>query len=151
MNQQFDEPLPAPTDAELLLEQAGFTSPHHVRDLRVAVAEHAAAVGLPHDKAAGFVAAVNEAMNNAVRHGGGGTLRIWRGKDLVCDVCDQGPGFQADAYRSPMPRPQPSPQGGLGLWLARELADDMHISSGPDGTTVRLAATLPNDDQPELL
>ncbi|MEO3748672.1 ATP-binding protein [Plantactinospora sp. B5E13] len=97
------------------------------------------------DRLDDFVTAINEAMTNAVRHGGGrGELRLWRDRQLVCEVTDRGSGLPA-ALPIPHARPQPSANGGMGLWLARQLADSMEVDSGLDGVRVRLAMALPAD------
>jgi serine/threonine-protein kinase RsbW len=110
---------------------------HHV--------DHAARhAGLPAEQADDFVIAVNEIMTNAVRHGGGGgRLRLWRGRDLVCQIDDQGLGFAAAEYLNRIRRPTPSSAGGMGLWLAQQTTDGLAIHSGPTGTTVRVSAHLP--------
>jgi serine/threonine-protein kinase RsbW len=88
------------------------------------------------DRRDDFVLAVNEIMANAVRHGGGtGKIRLWRDGDLVCQVSDQGSGFDAGPYLR-RERPLPSPSGGMGLWIARQTSDNLTIDSGPTGTTI---------------
>ncbi|MBB2947091.1 anti-anti-sigma factor [Actinoplanes lutulentus] len=54
--------------------------------------------------------------------------------------------FEADTIRtvrgqlsSERPRPHPGSIGSYGLWLVRRICDEVDISTGPDGTTVRLA------------
>ncbi|ROT26322.1 ATP-binding protein [Micromonospora sp. HM5-17] len=100
--------------------------------------------GLDGDRLDDFVTAINEAMTNAVRHGGGqGYLRLWRDRDLVCEVRDHGFGL-APGLPLPRTRPQPSANGGMGLWLASELADSMELESGPTGVRVRLRMRIPS-------
>jgi anti-sigma regulatory factor (Ser/Thr protein kinase) len=89
-----------------------------------------------------FVLAVNEIMANAVRHGGGtGLLRLWCDGDLRCEVTDQGSGFDAGTYLR-RDRPQPSPSGGMGLWIAQQTSNDLTIDSGPAGTTIGIRSNL---------
>ncbi|MDG4828720.1 ATP-binding protein [Solwaraspora sp. WMMD1047] len=115
-----------------------------VTGLRRQVGEHAAAAGLDAGPADDFVLAVNEAMSNAVRHGGGGgVMRVWRNGELIAEISDEGPGFDVEARTSWAVPPRPSPTGGLGLWLASQVCDTMSIESGPDGTVVRVSARLP--------
>jgi len=84
-------------------------------------------------------------MTNAVRHGGGwGEVRLWRRRDLVCEVRDRGPGL-ADPLTIPSARPRPSANGGMGLWLAQELTDSIDIESGTDGVLVRLTMIVTPD------
>jgi serine/threonine-protein kinase RsbW len=89
-----------------------------------------------------FVLAVNEIMANAVRHGGGtGKIRLWHDGQLVCQISDQGPGFDPGSYLR-RDRPQPSPSGGMGLWIARQTSDNLTIDSGPTGTTIDIRSEL---------
>lgn len=86
-----------------------------------------------------FVAAVNELMTNAVRHGGGaGELSLWVQGGLVCEVRDHGRGFPAAHYLHRQRRPALSPSGGMGLWIAQQFSDAISIDSGPTGTTIRI-------------
>jgi anti-sigma regulatory factor (Ser/Thr protein kinase) len=101
------------------------------------------AAGLGGERADDFLTAVNEVMTNAVRHGGGtGEIRLWRDGALVCEVRDDGDGFDADAYTSRSERPPITPTGGLGLWVASRMSDAMSVTSGPAGTTVQICAAL---------
>ncbi|WP_422771643.1 ATP-binding protein [Plantactinospora sp. WMMC1484] len=122
-----------------------------VTELRHAVTTRAEEAGLDGDRLDDFVLATNELITNAVRHGGGqGWLRLWRtGKILYCLVSDTGVGIGADRLDD-RSRPTPEIAGGWGLWLARQLSDEMVVRSGPEGTTVRISASLatPEPDQP---
>jgi anti-sigma regulatory factor (Ser/Thr protein kinase) len=105
--------------------------------------------GLDPDKSLDFIAAVNEAMTNAVRHGGGrGALRLSVDTQLTCEIHDDGPGFPADRYLNRTHRPTPSPAGGMGLWIAQQTSDALSIDSGSAGTTVRIGMTLPPAARP---
>ncbi|MFC6014795.1 ATP-binding protein [Plantactinospora solaniradicis] len=121
-----------------------------VTAIRHTVASHAEASGLTGTRLDDFVLAVNELITNAVRHGGGrGWLRLWRsGGTLYCLVSDTGAGIGPDRLDDRR-RPAPEIAGGWGLWLARELSDEMLVRSGPEGTTVRISASLdgPEPDQ----
>jgi serine/threonine-protein kinase RsbW len=88
-----------------------------------------------------FLVAVNEVMTNAVRHGGGaGRLRLWRDGVILCEVIDQGQGFNPRPHLQH--RPQPSATGGMGLWLARQTSHDLDIQSSPSGTTIKVSGLL---------
>jgi anti-sigma regulatory factor (Ser/Thr protein kinase) len=130
-----DDRLPRP--AEALLETS--FAEGQLPAVRRRLEEVAQDCGLTPDEAYDWVIAVNELMANAIRHGGGsGELRVWRDPDLWCEVRDQGPGFAAGPYLEPRDRPAPSPDGGMGLWIARRMTGDLLIDSGPSGTTVRV-------------
>jgi serine/threonine-protein kinase RsbW len=123
-----------------LLFQDDFDS-QRVTDVRRALAECLRLTGFGGIRLDDFVTAINEAMTNAVRHGGGwGEVRLWRRQHLVCEVRDRGPGL-AEPLTVPSTRPRPSATGGMGLWLAQELTDALDVSSGADGVRVRLTMT----------
>lgn len=112
--------------------------------IRHRLEEVARTCGLDEDDAYDWVIAVNELMANSIRHGGGvGELRVWRDGDLWCEVTDGGPGFTAQPYLEPRERPQPSAEGGMGLWIAQRMTRSMRIESGPGGTAVRIRTPLP--------
>ena len=90
-----------------------------------------------------IVLTAHELCTNAVKHGGGsGRLHMWREDDrVVCQVSDSGPGMADPAGGGPAP-PAPYATGGRGLWIARRLAE-VHIETGPHGTTVTAAVAIP--------
>ncbi|HEU4422948.1 MAG TPA: ATP-binding protein [Pilimelia sp.] len=116
-----------------------------IATLRHDVTRCAEAAGLAGEALDDFVLAINELVTNAVRHGGGrGWLRLWHDGDrLVCEVSDRGAGI-VDGATNGHVKPSPYVAGGWGMWLARELSDMMTIDTGPDGTTVRISAVIPN-------
>lgn len=111
--------------------------------VRHAVTRLAAASGLAGRRLEDFALAVNELVTNAVRHAGGrGRLRLWRTDGrLCCEVTDDGPGIPAHRVEPTAPPPV-SATDGRGLWLVSRLCDDVRITTGPAGTTVRIAAPL---------
>ncbi len=56
-------------------------------------------------------------------------------------VADDGPGFDASLLDS-ADLPDRFAAGGRGLYLMRELMDDVDVSSSPSGTTVTLTRAL---------
>jgi anti-sigma regulatory factor (Ser/Thr protein kinase) len=111
--------------------------------VRHAVTECAAGNGLSGRRLEDFALAVNELVTNAVRHAGGqGRVRLWRmDGSLYCEVTDHGPGIPTNRVEPRTPPPTFATDG-RGLWLVSQLCDDVHIATGPAGTTVRIAATL---------
>ncbi|GAA2506953.1 ATP-binding protein [Winogradskya humida] len=111
-----------------------------VTPLRHAVAGRAGEAGLGGDRLDDFVVAVNELLTNAVRHGGGtGQITMWCIDDaVVCEVRDHGTGvgpLHAD-------KPALDEPGGWGLYLVRELTDTFAITTGPEGTAVRISTHI---------
>ena len=83
----------------------------------------------------------SEIVTNAVRHGGGrGHLELWlaSGK-LFFRVSDDGPGITAETPALP---PAAHQLGGRGIWIARQIVDEMTIATGADGTVVTATLTL---------
>ncbi|MCU7724464.1 ATP-binding protein [Actinoplanes sp. KI2] len=111
--------------------------------LRHAVASRVREAGLTGERLDDFVLAVNELLTNAVRHGGGlGRVALWRQDlDLVCEVSDSGAGL-AEPRPVTQVRPAADQPGGWGLWLAQELTDSFQLSTGVDGTTVRVTSRV---------
>lgn len=120
-----------------------------VTEVRHTVASRAKAADLRGQDLEDFVLAVNELMTNAVRHGGGrGWLRLWHhGGRVYCEVSDHGHGI-AEERLEKRERPAPDTVGGWGLWLARQLSEDMTVGTGPAGTTVRISASCGHPDLP---
>lgn len=135
-------PAAVPSDGATPLIAESFDR-DQVTALRHTITACAGSAGLTGTRLDDFVLAINELITNAVRHGGGrGWLRLWRaGGSLHCLVSDRGLGFDSDRLDDRR-RPVPEVAGGWGLWLARTLSDEMLVRSGPDGTTVRISASL---------
>lgn len=106
-------------------------------EVRGFVAERAGQTGVPGDRAADLIVAVNELASNSIRHGGGeGTLAVWDEPDsLVCEVRDRG---RIESALTGRRRPAPDELSGRGLWLVHELCDLVQIRSGEDGTVARV-------------
>jgi anti-sigma regulatory factor (Ser/Thr protein kinase) len=111
--------------------------------LRVAVAEHAPQVGLTEDRVDELVVIAHELASNAVRHGGGGgRLRLWNSLGRAfCQVSDDGPGM-TDPARAGLERAPLYATDGRGLWIVRQLADEVEVRSGPQGTVVTAILNL---------
>jgi serine/threonine-protein kinase RsbW len=114
-----------------------------VTALRHAVASAAADAGLAGVRLDDFVVAVNELLTNAVRHGGGaGHVALWRdGGSVFCEVSDHGPGVPDSRAAHPV-RPAADDPGGRGLWLVGILTDSFDVTTGSNGTAVRISSRL---------
>jgi anti-sigma regulatory factor (Ser/Thr protein kinase) len=109
-------------------------------DVRRRVERTAERAGLSDPDVADLVIAASELAANSVAHGGGiGTLRTWQDAGhLLVEFEDGGLIDEPLAGRL---RPEPTQEGGRGLWLANQLCDLVQIRSRPGRTTVRLQAS----------
>ncbi len=130
---ESDRALPEPTGA--VVAERPFTL-NGLAELRAIVGDHAARLGVPRDRAADLVLAVDEIACNSVQHGGGhGVFRLWPEPEwLVCEVRDRG---VLPATRPGRARPGTDQISGRGLWLADKLCDLLEIRSTPTGTVIR--------------
>jgi anti-sigma regulatory factor (Ser/Thr protein kinase) len=112
-------------EARVVLDESFDSSTLHL--LRERVAAFAVTAGMPQDRAMYVTLAVHELAANAVRHGAGsGRLLMHAARGaLRCQVSDAGPGTG--------PWPQ---RPGHGLWIARVVADQVTVSTGPHGSQV---------------
>jgi len=121
-----------PDDAEVLRYRA------NLAEVRKFTAAQALRAGLPPGRANDLVIAVAELAANTVVHTSGpGTLTIWVTDDeVICQVQDQG---QITDPEAGMVRPAPdAPGGGRGLWVVYQACDQVEITAGQAGTTVRV-------------
>ena len=95
--------------------------------LRARVTAFARAAGMSAERAADVTLAVSELAGNAIRHGPGrGRLRMrTAGGTLTCRVSDAGQGTATWPVRR-----------GHGLWIVREVSDQLSFSAGPGGSLV---------------
>jgi anti-sigma regulatory factor (Ser/Thr protein kinase) len=119
-----------------------------LHELRADVLAHACRAGLSKSRATDVVLAVHELAANSVRHGAGtGRLRIWKLTEaLRCQVDDGDPPASEDfawtGASTLTPADSWSSVPGHGLWVVRQVADNMHVASGPGGSSVRLTFDL---------
>jgi anti-sigma regulatory factor (Ser/Thr protein kinase) len=120
--------------------------------LREAVAAHTTRAGMPEPRAGDIVLALHELAVNAIRHGAGHGRLLIRAHDgaLHCQVIDDGTPQAARAgtgpetqTTSPGHAPWPS-EYGHGLWFVRQVADQVSLQTGPNGTIAVASFTLPN-------
>lgn len=133
--------LPEPADVDL---------PFDVGDLhalRSTLAAHASRLGVPDEQTEHLLIVASELASNAIRHGGGaGRLRMWhRDGVLTCQVSDHGPGI-ADPTVGTTP-PDPTDTGAhRGLWICRNLTEELTIRTDPDGSGVTVTGTIGRPD-----
>jgi anti-sigma regulatory factor (Ser/Thr protein kinase) len=124
----------------LELDQA--FDPGTLSTLRARVLLQACRAGLSESRAADVVLAVHELAANAVRHGAGaGRLRIWKWTRELCFQVDDGDPPASGTAVGPASSSLPS-RPGHGLWVVRQLADRVHVTSGPGGTRVKAVFSL---------
>jgi anti-sigma regulatory factor (Ser/Thr protein kinase) len=150
-NPDYQEPADflrsLPTPAEPLEETEPLLRVDDVSDfigLRHAVAERLAGLGGSPDLVEDLHLAVDEMCSNAVRHGGPPVqLRLWASAErVVCTISDRGAGMD-DPFAGYGPAHGTDlSQGGMGLWLARQLCDHVDVIDDGAGLTVRLATAL---------
>lgn len=102
---------------------------------------HGARLGdVPPETTLDFVSAVNEVIVNGLMHGAAPVrLTMWvEPSKLVCQVTDSGPGIvdPLAGYR------YPDPCGPRGLWVARQMCENLFVSNHPDGGCSVLLSTV---------
>ena len=128
--------------------------------LRAVVLAHAVEAGMPENRARDVMLAAHELAANAVRHGAGtGRLQMQAGDGtLRVQVHDVGPaslnGQAGTAGRDGQDTPGGGVDGGWprrpghGLWLVRQVADQMSVWRGLGGPVVTAAFALSAAEAP---
>ncbi|MDN5751510.1 MAG: sensor histidine kinase [Pseudonocardia sp.] len=129
-------------------------APAHVRTVSISGApdlagarrfttQLAATLGFDDQRCADVATAVNEAVTNAIEHGGGhGVLRAWTeptdttAARLVIEVVNPD-GDGLDPFAGHLP-PTPHGRRGRGLWLIRQLADLVQTRPAHPGVVLRM-------------
>ncbi len=135
-----DRMAPDPGRPEVILRVSTLSGLHTARQR---IGRAAARAGLADRLVTNLVLAVQELMTNTIRHGGGwGDVRLHRdGPLLVCVVSDRGPGLPGDLRQFGLPAGA-DPESGRGLFLARQLTDDMSVATSPAGLAVTVTMDL---------
>lgn len=115
----------------------------HLPGVRRFVAAHARKYGLGEDAVGDLVIAVNEIATNSVRHGSPmAELHMWSTSDSVfAEVRDHGTWTPSNG--AGINPPPDDAEGGMGLWVTRQICSSVHIRTGDDGTVVLLEMPLP--------
>jgi len=131
--------------------------------LRADVQVLASRTGFPDHRVEDMVLAIHELAANAVHHGAGaGRLRIWNlAGALHCQVDDGPPAFgspaapgaghgdggatETESPSSPSAVSSWQATRGHGLWVVRQVADQLQVTSGAQGTS----ATVTFNPSPE--
>ncbi len=113
------------------------TDPAEIGSVRSAIRALAVRSGFE-DRANDLVLALDELLANAQEHGGSPVdVAAWSDGRLVVDVRDAGEGFDARAVWRSHP-PARYRTRGRGLWIVRQLCDNVTIASEGDSTHVRI-------------
>jgi|GEM_PF-2128838 len=114
----------------------------HVRD---EIQELAAESGMDESNVFAFVGCAVEAMANAHKHAGGGTVSLHSVRDgLMLVVSDEGPGIETLALPDVALTKGYSTAASLGMGykVMIEFADKLYLSTGSEGTTVAIEKGL---------
>ena len=128
---------PPPNDSADPMNEMKFTA-EQLPGVRRFIEVHARRYRVDDDLIGDLVIAVNEIATNAVRHGSPhAELRIWTEDGrVVAEIHDSGIWMPStDPGGSP---PPPEAEGGMGIWVARQICSSVRISTGITGTVVRL-------------
>ena len=134
--------MDGPSDDEPVILAREPVTMGRMRRLRQLVAWAARRVGLTKERGQALEVAVNEAVSNVIRHGGGsGHLELIKDDDraLVARISDNGPGM---TIHPPAALPPAEQHHGRGLYLIQHLCDRVEYRTGPDGNTVLLEMEL---------
>lgn len=111
---------------------------------RKATAAEGRRTGLATEEVEGLVMAVSESVTNGIRHGKPPVeFRLWSGQGrVVATVTDRGEG-PAHPFAGLVPARQNPAEGGLGLWIAHQVCDQVTMHRTGTGFTIRLVAGAP--------
>jgi anti-sigma regulatory factor (Ser/Thr protein kinase) len=114
---------------------------HDLVAMRRFVAGQVAIAELDEARRFDLLVAANEAVVNALVHGGGqGVVSVWTdGASVVCEIT--GGGHITDPLIGRR-RPQPETPHGRGLWIMNQLCDLVELRPGAGATTLRLHMSL---------
>lgn len=131
-----------PNDSAGLMDEMKFTAEQLPGVRRFATA-YARRLRVDDEVIGDLVIAINEIATNAVRHGSASAeLRIWTEDGrVVAEIYDSGRWTPtADPGADP---PSVGAEGGMGIWVARQICSAVRIKTGVAGTVVRLELPSP--------
>jgi len=111
--------------------------PAEVRAVRESIRAMAERAGFA-ERAADVELALDELVANAQEHGAPPIgVRAWADGRLVVEVSDAGEGFDYAGIRRSHP-PERLGRRGRGLWIVRQVVDNLGVRSEPGATTVHI-------------
>lgn len=139
-----------PTEGRMVLDLPAENGPQY-RQARHALETVALDAGMSEERTANLVLAVGEAIGNALKHATHGRCQVYLKEDaILVRVSDQGHGMRWQDLPATVLTAGYSTKIslGVGYTLMMKLADQIWLSTGPEGTTVQLACSIV--PQPEL-
>jgi serine phosphatase RsbU (regulator of sigma subunit)/anti-sigma regulatory factor (Ser/Thr protein kinase) len=122
--------------------------PQRTREVRQFVADFLADLRAPVEDSYDVLLAVGEAAGNAAKYGTRREARtelrvrcVLEGASVHLVVADEGLGFDLEAIES-RDSPDPFASGGRGLFLMRQLMDEVEVDTSPKGTTVSMTRKI---------
>ena len=122
--------------------------PQRTRDVRQFVADFLADLRAPVETSYDVLLAVGEAAGNAAKYGARKEARtelrvrcVLEGAAARFVVADEGPGFDLSALES-RGSPDPLASGGRGIFLMKELMDEVEVDTSSNGTTVTMTRKI---------
>lgn len=125
-------------------------TPEALQPVRHAIEEQAVRSGMSEGRIWRFVLAAGEALTNAIKHAGAGTVRLHStDSSLTLIIADHGKGIEALNLPSIALTPGYSTAGTLGMGYKAMIsfADKIHLCTDESGTTVGIEMML--HDEPE--
>ena len=155
----------AATDGKLLISEPGDIEPvgcgemgswdildlAHLGKMRDEVADLSRKAGMREQRVMSFVGCIVEAGSNAIKHAGGGKARLCsRTDDLIFTISDSGRGIGALALPDVALTEGFSTAGtlGMGYKVMLRFSDQVHLATGPEGTTVAIWMSLHGTEVP---
>lgn len=102
----------------------------------------------------GLVLAVGEAVTNAYKHAGGGTLHTWfDGARVFARITDDGSGIEPGMLPMAMLMPGFSTKVslGMGFTIMLDAASQLQLATGPEGTTIQLEFSIADEEQTAVI
>jgi PAS domain S-box-containing protein len=115
------------------------------RNIRIALTEIARSHGMDEQRAGDYRVAVGEAVTNATKHAGGGTVSIHVLHDVIFTVVsDRGPGIEAMSIPQVALEKGYTTAGtlGMGYKVILSIADKVYLATGSWGTTVGIEMNI---------
>lgn len=137
-----EENTPLEANQERLVISSDFANLPKVEQFTVALCKRAK---LNDDQSDNMAIAITELVNNAIIHANkqnpekNVTIRVrYKENCVVVSIIDEGPGFNPQQVANPTDPQNLWKQNGRGLFLVRNLIDEVEINPSPEGTEIIL-------------